>query len=153
MPYELQRIVASLEAMNTITVTRELKKELAKAARPFTYRVRAAIMNIPTYGDKHTGLRLRLSAAVETYAHIYYDIAAVGVRVSTQRMPSGQKALPLTMNGDKLWRHPVFGNTENWVTQEPHPYFEEGVAGYGPASLLAVNRAVERIARVLDQGL
>jgi len=153
MPYELQRIVASLEAMNSFAVTSEMRKELVKAARPFVPRVRAAILNIATHGTKHTGLRLRIAANVEAYSYIYYEIASVGVRVSTQRMPSGQKSLPLMMEGAKIWRHPVFGDTENWVTQEPHPYFEEGMAGYGPAAQLAVSRAVDHIARVLDQGL
>ena len=152
MVAELQRIVASLESMNSFAVTRELRRELAKAARPFVPRVRAAILNIATHGDKHTGLRLRIAASVEAYSYIYYEVAAVGVRVSTQRMPNGQKSLPLMMEGAKIWRHPVFGDTENWVTQEPHPYFEEGMAGYGPAALNAVNRAVNHIARVIDQG-
>jgi hypothetical protein len=152
MPQDLQRIVASLEAMNSFAVTRELRKELAKAARPFVPRVRAAIYNIPTTGTRHTGLRILIADAVEPYAYIYYNIAAVGVRVSTQKMPSGKKSLPLMMDGRKIWRHPVFGDDENWVTQEPHPYFEEGMAGYGPAAQLAVDRAVDSIARVLNQG-
>jgi hypothetical protein len=152
MPQDLQRIVASLETMSHGAVPRELRKELAKAARPFLPRVRAAIMNIPTTGNRHTGLRVRIARSVEAYSHIDFTVVRVGVRVSTQKMPSGQKSLPLMMEGVKLWRHPVFGDDTNWVTQEPHPYFEEGMAGYGAASQMAVGRAMESIARVLNQG-
>jgi hypothetical protein len=152
MPQDLQKIVASLESMSHGAVPAELRKELAKAARPFVPRVRAAIYHIPTTGTRHTGLRVLIANAVEPYAFIDGPVVRVGIRISTQKMPSGKKSLPLMMEGAKIWRHPVFGDTENWVTQDPHPYFEEGTAGYGAASQMAVGRAMESIARVLNQG-
>lgn len=146
----LSAVVARLDAMNEVAVDEILRKELAKAARPFAPAVRAAILNIPTHGEKHTGLRLRIARCVTTWATIDGPVVSVGIAIDSDRMPSGQFSLPLMMEGVKRFRHPVFGDRSNWVAQESHPYFYSATALFGPASRNAIQRAVNRIAATID---
>ena len=133
-------------------ITKELKRQLLASQRPFAPRVRAAILNTPAYGPKHTGLRVRIAGCVQTWVEIRGDLVSAGVEVNATRMPSGQKALPLYLNGSKApWRHPLFGNRERWYGQAAHPYFDRAVALYGPASENAVRRAADRITATFDQ--
>ena len=45
-------------------ITNAMLNELRKSQRPFAPRVRAAILNTPAYGPKHTGLRVRIAKCV-----------------------------------------------------------------------------------------
>jgi hypothetical protein len=140
---ELRALAAQFDAVSRDSV-QVIRAEMAKAARPFAPAVRASILNIPTHGSKHTGLRLRIARCVQTWAEINGPQISVGVEVNGSRMPSGQMALPLYMEGAKApWRHPVYGDRAVWVSQEAHPYFWRAVQLYGPASLRAVSRAVQ----------
>jgi hypothetical protein len=65
-------------------------------------------------------------------------------------MPPGELSLPLGMEGVKRWRHPVYGNREVWVTQAPHPYFQQAAAGFGPAAGLALRASLEDITRQIN---
>lgn len=137
--------------MGNDQVTQIMRAEAAKAARPFAPAVRAAILNTPAYGPKHTGLRGRIAGCVQTWAEIRGDMVSVGVEVNSARMPSGEKSLPLMLEGSKAWRHPLFGDDSHWVAQASHPYFWQAVAFYGPASQRAIQRAADRIAAILDR--
>jgi hypothetical protein len=147
----LHALAARFEAMNEAAVVAVVRDEMAKAARPFAPAVRAAILNIPTTGTKHTGLRLRIAGCVQTWAEIKGPLVSVGVEINAARMPDGEKALPLYMEGVKApWLHPLFGNRERWYFQPAHPYFYEAMTLFGPASQHAVDRAVDKIAAAID---
>lgn len=143
---QLSTIVAELTRMSDgVTIPRIMEAELAKAARPFAPRVRAAIMNTPTHGVKHSGLRARIAGCVQPWAKIRGPVVQVGIEVDSSRMPDGQKSLPLMLEGAKIWRHPVYGHRDRWVPQESHPYFYGAVGPLGPASRLAIDRALQKI--------
>lgn len=148
---ELQALIAELRRMDDRTVTRMMLDEAQRAAAPFVPRVRAAILNIPTTGDKHTGLRVRIAACVETWSSISPDVVKVGIEINSSRMPDGEKSLPLGMEGRKVWRHPLFGDREHWYTQMPHPYWAEGTAGYGQAQQAAIERAAQQVADAINR--
>jgi hypothetical protein len=136
-------------------ITREMRRQLLASQRPFAPRVRAAILNTPSKGlvpyHQPPGLRLRIAKCVQTWVEIRGDMVSAGVEVNAARMPSGQKSLPLMLNGDKVWRHPLFGDRERWYGQSAHPYFARAVALYGPASERAVQRAADQITATFDQ--
>jgi len=133
-------------------ITRTLQRELHASQRPFAPRVRAAILNTPAYGPKHTGLRVRIAKCVQTWVVIRGDLVSAGVEVDASRMPSGQKALPLYLDGAKApWRHPLFGNRDRWYSQASHPYFARAVEMYGPFGGRAVQRAADAITAAFDQ--
>ena len=139
-------------AGNPGTITKEMQRQLQASQRPFAPRVRAAILNTPAHGPKHTGLRVRIARCVQTWVKIEGDMVSAGVEVDASRMPSGQKSLPLYLDGAKApWRHPFFGDRSRWYSQASHPFFARAVALYGPASERAVARAADQIARVFDE--
>jgi hypothetical protein len=151
MPISLDIVVTGLrDAAIPGHLTSLVEDELAKTMRPFKPLVKASILNIPTEGPKHTGLRLRLARCVETFAKIEStEECRVGIWMQVDKMPSGQLALPLTMEGVKLWLHPVYGKPPT-VVQEPHEYFYSALSGLGAASEKAVERAVERIGAIME---
>jgi hypothetical protein len=169
---DLRAVARELRQMNDRKVKDLLKRKLEDAARPFVPRVRASVMAIPTTGEKHTGLRARIAdcAQVASWEPKPRQVS-VAVEMDPKRMPMGELALPLRMEGvasrtahrtDARWRHPVYGTPEAeaavrghgrgwvWVTQPPHPYFYQAAAGYGRAAGDAVKAALEDITRQIN---
>lgn len=152
---ELKTVIVELEAMGRERINGYVRRQLSLALRPFGPAVRAAIMNTPSKGTvpwppQEPGLRARIADCVETWAKIENGVVTAGIAVNSARMPDGQKSLPLMLEGVKPWRHPVFGDRENWVGQESHPYFYDSVQMWGPASRLAIERALEQVTRALS---
>ena len=149
---QLAAVAASLrEIAEPGRIDAALLRELAVTARPLAPMVRAAILNIATTGDKHTGLRERIANCVVPWANVRDGVVSTGVEVQPRYMPDGEKALPLYMDGVKPnWRHPLFGNPERWYGQPPHPYFTEATDWYGPAARRAIDRVLDRMTATLE---
>lgn len=152
---QLSTIIAELESMTEIRVDGMIREQLSVAVAPFGPRVKAAIMNTPSKGTvpwppEQPGLRARIAGCVEEWAKIEGRVVTAGVEVNSAKMPSGQKSLPLMLEGVKPWRHPVFGDRDNWVGQESHPYFYGAMMPFGPASRLAIERALDEITAAIS---
>jgi len=149
---ELSVLIAQLQRMNNDKITKLMRYRLRQAASPLLPRVRAAIINLPSKGTvpyhQPPGLRLRIANCVEAWTWINGPQVQVGIAVNGAKMPDGQKALPLYMEGAKApCRHPVFGDPENWVAQAAHPYFYQSVSWFGPAS----RRTLESVANEITK--
>ena len=144
---ELRRISTALRRMDNPEIKKRFRKELRAAAAPLVPRVRASIANIPSRtGDG--SLRAAMSKAVKLEVRTVGRDAGVAIRVDGRKMPSGMRSVQAYMEGKKKpWRHPVWGNREVWVRQDPHPYFYKTVAPVGPASRRAVSRVLDGITR------
>ena len=74
------------------------------------------------------GAGLRESIANATSGSISTGSRATGVsvtwKVRAAKMPNSQRKLAKAFNSAKGWRHPIFGNREDWVTQHGSPYFD-----------------------------
>lgn len=149
---QLSQVITALRVQGAPDeINKKMMRQLQASQRPFAPRVRAAILNTPAHGPKHTGLRVRIAKCVQTWVEIRGDMVTAGVEVNASRMPSGQKALPLYLDGKKApWRHPLFGNRARWYGQAAHPFFDQAVALYGPASQRAVQRAADAIVAAFD---
>jgi hypothetical protein len=153
----LRAVARQLRDMDDTKLKRMFKDRLVEAARPFVPAVRASAMAIPAHGPATTGLRSRIAACATVGA---WDSGArqvsVAVEIEPGRMPSGEKGLPLYMEGvgtgrHDRWRHPVFGRREDhWVQQPSHPYFYQAASGFGRAAGEAMRAAVEDITRQLE---
>jgi hypothetical protein len=143
---DLREISKKLRRMDNPEIKKRFRRELRKAAAPLVPAVRAAIADIPTTGDRHTGLRKRLQKATRLKVKTTGREAGVSILVDPKKMPDHEKSLPQAMEGLKRWRHPVFGH-DVWVTQEPSPYFFRTVRPLGVSSRVAVNRVVDGITR------
>lgn len=146
---DLKRISAELRKMDNKQLKKEFSKELRAAAKPMVPAVRRAIRQIPSSrGYTADGLRGRLSKAVKLEVKLTGKQAGVRIRVDGRKMPSHEKALQAYMEGlKKPWRHPVYGNKEVWVKQDPSPYFYKTVRPMGLRTRVTVNKAMNRVAK------
>lgn len=130
-------------------LTKQLRKEIRSAARPLVPLVRSSIRSIPAKrGYSASGLRGAMSRATGLSIRTTGTDAGVVIRVDGRKMPSHAGTLPAYMEGTKpRWRHPVFGNTENWVDQESHPYFYRVVLLAGIRARVGVNRALDTVSK------
>jgi hypothetical protein len=69
----------------------------------------------------------------------------VRIVVASSRLPADQQSLPRHLDSPKGWRHPVFGNKNNWVHQQGKPYFATTIKRHAPAFRRAVISAMETI--------
>jgi hypothetical protein len=154
----LRVFARQLRDMDERKVTGIFRDALEPVAKRFVPLVQASALAIPTTGTRHTGLRARIAACAETATWGSGREVDVAVEIDAHRMPDGEKALPLYMEGvgvghrgDVRWRHPVFGRDKDpWVQQPAHPYFYQAVAGYGPAAGQALRAAVDDITRQIN---
>lgn len=153
----MQLIIAQLRDQAAGKMSATIAGNLYKTARPFAPVVRANILNIPVKGlvpyKQPPGLRLRIARCVTPFASWRGDFVAVGVEMDPRKMPSGQYALPLYMEGAKpRWRHPIFGIVDKWTMQgnAPHPYFYTAMQPLGPASRRAIERALDSVSRQIS---
>lgn len=146
---DLKRIATELRKMDNKQLKKQFSKELRAAAKPMVPAVRQSIRNIPSSrGYSADGLRGRMSKAVKLEVKLTGKQAGVRIRVDGRKMPTHEKALQAYMEGlKKPWRHPVFGNREVWVKQDPNPYFYKVVRPMGLRTRANVNRAMTRVAK------
>jgi hypothetical protein len=147
---ELKRITLELRRMNQREILKRFRKDLRKAAAPLVPAVRQSIRQIPSKrGYTAQGLRGQLSRATALEVKTSGRQAGVAIRVDGRKMPTHMKALPAYMEGTKRpWRHPVYGNRNAWVNQQPpHPYFYKVMRTAGPAARAVVDRTIRGIAR------
>jgi hypothetical protein len=146
---DLKRISRELRSMGNKELKKRFGKELRAAAKPMVPAVRQAIRQIPSKRPYSAdGLRGHLSRATKLEVRTTGKDAGVRIRVDGRKMPDKQKALQAYMEGLKRpWRHPVFGNREVWVKQEPSPYFYKTVRPLGMRARTNVNRAIDRVAK------
>lgn len=72
----------------------------------------------------HFGLRAAVARGVKS--RVKYSGYTVGARIyeDTSALPEDQRKLPRYLNRPSGWRHPVFGNRDQWVHQVGGEWFE-----------------------------
>lgn len=146
---DLTRVVRELKAMDDKEILKRFRRELRAAGKPLVPAVRASIRKIPSKRPYSAdGLRAKLSKATGIEVKTVGRQAGVAIRVDGRKMPNRSRSVQAYMEGVKSpWRHPVFGNTEVWVRQEPQPYFYRVMRAAGPRARLAVNKVMDQISR------
>jgi hypothetical protein len=146
---DLRVISKQLRRMNDKEITRRFRTELRAVAKPLVPVVKQAALEIPVKGESgSTGLRQRLSKAVHLIVRTTGRRATVAILADAKRMPNGQKALPAYMEGTKEhWRHPVFGDDENWAEQDAHPWFYPALKTLGVRGRAGIEAVVESITK------
>lgn len=90
---------------------RDNKVSINEVAAVLRDAARAAVLNEPSGGKGHTGLRQQIAKGI-TYVQI-----PNGVRMVSQMDDYSERNLPRDVGDPRGWRHPVFGRQTNWVTQ------------------------------------
>ena len=116
---------------------KSVKKRLKAASEPVVEEVKRAALSIPSKNGEarvsrkkrgeSLGLRVSLANATMSDVNPTKKGAILKIKVSTSKFmtSSGRpRTVPYYIEGrrKRAWRHPVFGNRENWVEQKPHPF-------------------------------
>ena len=129
-------------------VRSDLRRGLREAVKPLVPKARAAVRSQSGPG---TGLRRDMARAVQVKVDLGLRSERIGVRLRLDgKKLRGRPASLVTMyEGQRPWRHPVFG-TGKWVAQ-PHRGFLTEVADRGrPTVLKQVADVCDEIGRKLD---
>jgi len=106
---DLHKLYTDLKAAPG-TMQVELRKGMKTAANPMVQRVKSA-----------AGFSSRIPGAVSAKVSFAAKSAGVTVQVDARKAP---EARPLEHGGKGgTFRHPVFGNKDNWVDQKAQPFF------------------------------
>jgi hypothetical protein len=125
---------------------KELVAEMKEAANPLVPQIKAAWLAVPSSSQKPK-LRQALAKATRVQVRLTGKEAGVRVRTDGRKMPSGSRALPGYAEGIRRrpWRHPVFGNREVWVTQQPFPRFYDAAKLDEVTMRRRCNAAVDKV--------
>jgi hypothetical protein len=137
---------------------RQLRRDLSRGFRdvlkPYVPRLRAAYRAGPSRGGRRfrgVPLRTLLARSVRVEVRTSGRQAGARIRADGRRMPNGMKALPAYWEGERpRWRHPVFGNRDVWVTQQPHPAFYRTLRPTEHAARREVDQLLAALARKLE---
>lgn len=146
-------------------IAKALRKRMTTAVKPIVKEVKEAEKAIPSKGElgstrkskEGAGLGLRASLAYATiseFKRIGHG-AAMKIRVSGTKFRSvfkhadtaNARSLPYRMEGRWAevhpWKHPVFGNENNQVTQKEHPFMEPTIPKHIPELEKQISLAIE----------
>ena|SRR5215207_3492494 len=132
----------------------ELIREFKDVAGPLVPKVQAAWLAAPSSARKsrkrqaQPDLRGLLAASTWAQARLTGKEAGVRIRSDGRKMPNQMKSLPGYAEGIRRrpWRHPVGGDRDTWVTQQPFPRFYKAIGdGDEIAARRAVNDAVDKV--------
>lgn len=145
-PAEWYRLKQELDRFDP-ALARSLRKRIREAGQAAVDKVKETLeMPSPAGGpDEGTG---RAALAAATRVSVSFGKRAAGARIVTSpsKLPAEHKAL-LSVYNKRSFRHPVYGNRRNWVTQEGRPYF------YGPIKEALDEALVGEIREALDDAM
>jgi len=127
-----------------------MRRNIVAAVEPMKKQVQSNALAIPSKGHGSTGLRASIAEATKVKVTAGARVSRVRLQVDAAKMPVGQGALPRLMEGERKWRHPVYGGP--WVPQDAHPYFAKAVAQHLPGVQAGVLKAVDQTAAELSRG-
>jgi hypothetical protein len=139
------------QAANGKELKKELRGRLREVGRPLAAKVKTAWLSAPSGRGKprRRGGSLRSSFARATRLEVRLTGKEAGVRVRTdgRKMPDGMKSLPGYAEGVRRrpWRHPVYGDRDTWVTQQPFPRFYQAAQPNEHQARRACEEAVEAV--------
>jgi gas vesicle protein len=133
---------------------KELRKDLAKnmreALKPGAQQAKSSIMAMPSGGIMPTAPALRSSIARKIRPEVKLGGRWSGARVKafkTKNIRNFPNA-PKRTNRAAGWRHPVFGNRDQWVTQRGKvEWFDRAFQGHEGIYKAAVEQAMEDMAQ------
>jgi hypothetical protein len=118
-------------------------------------KVKAAYRAGPSQGrPRHRqgpGLRSLLASATRLEVRTTGRRAGARIRVAGDKMPSAMRALPQMWEGEKRWRHPVFGDATTWVGQASRPTFYAAVQPSEAQARAEIERVVGRIIHRIER--
>jgi hypothetical protein len=145
----LRRIVRALDEEDDGKHLRlDLARELRRAGDDAAKAAKASIMEMRSGGLPHAGEPLRAAVAKGVIVSARLSGAEVGVKIRARRTSvRGFMNAPRRLNNPKGWRHPVYGDRENWVDQVGKPgWFDLPIRARRDQFFDAVREALQAMA-------
>jgi hypothetical protein len=86
-------------------------------------RVERRVRSVQRRLSKAVSLREQIAKATGAAVSASDKKVALAFKVRAGNLPPSQRKLPRRWDLPGGWRHPVFGNRDNWVKQVGNPYF------------------------------
>lgn len=115
---DLQRAIDALAVAKDEIPTRTAQ-QLAELGKVMVAKAQAKVLQVPAYGKKHTGLRLRVAAGVSS---VQDDLTgAVTIQTTMDREDEAMlpRGLDFKASGGNGWRHPFFGH-DPWYRNDAY---------------------------------
>jgi len=155
------------KAFKNVADGKELRKEfttgLRNVLKPLVPEVRAAFKASPSMGHggmshaqaNRADLRALLAKATRVEVKLTGKQAGARIRVDGRRMPSGLRGLPKAWEAEAgaRWRHPTWGNRQNWVQQRSRPLFYRIVAPKAEGAAREIEQIANRVVRKLERAI
>ncbi|WP_143082137.1 hypothetical protein [Nonomuraea wenchangensis] len=148
---ELVDLAKRLKEAGDKKLQRELARSVRQVTKPIVNDLKGAIKSLPVSGSrgrgsrtranydldrmkklteknarkaiKRAGLRDTIARAIRSDLKTSGRSAGVKISVKGQLIPPDQRVLPKYLDSASGWRHPVFGNRENWAAQKGRPWW------------------------------
>lgn len=127
-----------------------LRREIKAIGEIGAEAVRKALSQPTPEGNPDGPVRDALKAA--TKVRVSFSAKSAGVKIVTSGggLPAGSSPMLHAYNS-MAWRHPVFGDRSNWVTEQGHPFFEKPIEEVvGPAMYTRIGDALDEAIRALE---
>lgn len=125
----------------------KLRKAMRDAAKPAAEDAKRRVRALPVHGRKHTGLRAKVARGVDIQAGVGRGL---GVRIVTGMANPQERKLPLYLDDQRGWRHPVFGNRHIWVKQTTGgSWFRSTIAEHRPQMEHDLAKVLEEAANTI----
>lgn len=124
-----------------------LRRNIRAAATQVLEDIRREVLSGSYAMD--AGMRAGIAAGLKVQVSTSQSRPGVRIVASKGRMPEGKGPMVRAWNKSSF-RHQVFGNTEVWMAQQGHPYFDQPIAAARPrftdAGELAMRQAAAQLA-------
>lgn len=125
-PQEWFRLKQDLDAFDP-ALARALRKRIKNAGQVAADEVKKTLaLPSPGGGDDSGEGRAALIAATRLTVSFGKRTAGAKIVTGSSRLSAAHKGLVNVYN-KKTFRHPVFGNKDNWVPQQGRPYFRSSI--------------------------
>ncbi|MFO7164908.1 MAG: hypothetical protein DIU75_016385 [Mycolicibacterium hassiacum] len=130
--YTMEHVLADLREMPA-EIRRKLRPRLLQVTRPMVNRAKA-----------NAGWSRRIPGAIG----LSVTKRGVLIRVNVTKAPHARPYEGISGNNrGGFFRHPVFGNRDNWVAQRERPFLLPAVRAHAAEVRPAIMRVVEEVAR------
>lgn len=131
------------------TDTRALIRALTEIPREFRRELRAALTKagrpVLREAKRRASYSSRIPGALRLSVILTGKSPSVAITANKERAPH---ARPLENLGEPgTFRHPVFGNRSNWVSQRARPFMAPAITTHADESAEAVADAVDKASR------
>lgn len=155
----LKKLSKELKDAGRKDLRTQLRREIKDAGKPVVADVKRAALAVDVSSsqggtarpDKSTGLRARVAKATGL------SITARGIRIRVSGKKMGDqknlaKYLDASLGRYTRWRHPVFGNRNNWVEQRGDPFFFATIRKHTRDFRAACSEAMDKVADEIRRG-